>query len=96
MSISSRTAFEQNLQQAIQRMQVLPTEYRDRMTESILVQLQFLQNWVSGGYDLQAPRLDELNFGLLASKAIADIDPELEIQLINLANYIDDLIAQQS
>ncbi len=61
----------------------------DQMLLSIAAQLDFVLEWSQKGAYLDEPRLDDLNFGLMASHSVEDLDPPLAMQLYHLKGEID-------
>lgn len=90
--IKTNDQFEQELEKCIKHMSGFDASYKDRMFNSIEMQLNYLQDWSNKGFNLHDPKLLDLNFGLLAGKTFDDIDPKLCEDLIDLANYVDDML----
>lgn len=62
----------------------------DPMLKSILVQLDFLIGWSTNGADPTDNQLEKLNFGLMASHSVEELDAGLAMHLYHLAGEIDD------
>lgn len=60
----------------------------DRSLASIVKQLDFVLNWSESGADPKARELKDLNFGLIASHAVEDLDADLSIQLHLISHEI--------
>ena len=84
--------FNKELEKCIKQLSGIDPKFRDRMIESIEAQLDYLKNWSKNGCDLNDSKLNDLNFGLLAGKSIDDFDPQLGEDLVDLANYVDELL----
>ena len=91
-SVKNIIQFSEELEKRIKQLSGIDQKFRDRMIDSIEAQLDYLKNWSKNGCDLNDPKLKDLNFGLLAGKSIDDFDPQLGEDLVDLANYIDDLL----
>jgi hypothetical protein len=71
-------------------MNKLAMEYRgDTFIESIQRQLKFVYDWTRGGKRPSDENLKKLSFGVMADRAVNDIDPQLAGVLYRLANYLD-------
>jgi hypothetical protein len=82
--------FESELASAIGQMNKLAMEYRgDTFIESIQRQLKFVYDWTRGGKRPSDENLKKLSFGVMADRAVNDIDPQLAGVLYRLANYLD-------
>jgi hypothetical protein len=82
--------FESELASAIGQMNKLGMEYRgDTFIESIQRQLKFVYDWTRGGKRPSDENLKKLSFGVMADRAVNDIDPQLAGVLYRLANYLD-------
>ncbi|MGB2645373.1 MAG: immunity protein Tsi6 family protein [Candidatus Acidiferrum sp.] len=61
----------------------------DAFLQSISRQLAFVFEWTRGGKRPSDEQIKKLSFGVMASKAVDEIDPELAGELYALANYLD-------
>jgi len=61
----------------------------DAFLESIVRQLAFVFEWTRGGKRPSDEQIKKLTFGVMASKAVDELDPELANILYALANYLD-------
>lgn len=60
----------------------------DPMIGSIQRQLQYVAKWTNGGKRPAQADLDKLTFGLMASRAVDDVDRRLAQELYDLASYL--------
>jgi len=82
--------FDSLLDNAIQRMDQLRQEYpNDPMLESIQRQLGHVYRWTRAGKRPSEEQIRKLSFGVMASRAIDDLDRPLAHVLYSLANYLD-------
>ena len=82
--------FDSELAKAIGQMNKLAMEYRgDTFIESIQRQLKFVYDWTRGGKRPSEENLTKLSFGVMADRAVNDIDPQLAGVLYRIANYLD-------
>ncbi|RYD38873.1 MAG: hypothetical protein EOP87_00510 [Verrucomicrobiaceae bacterium] len=82
-------AFRDDVQAAQQGVSVYLAKYpTDRMLKSICVQLDYIIEWSEKGAWPEDPKLDKLNFGLMASHTLEALDPVLAMQLYLLSNEI--------
>lgn len=61
----------------------------DAFLQSISRQLAFVFEWTRGGKRPSDEQIKKLSFGVMASKAVDEIDPELAGELYAFANYLD-------
>lgn len=61
----------------------------DAFLQSISRQLAFVFDWTRGGKRPTDEQIKKLTFGVMASKSVDEIDPELAADLYALANYLD-------
>lgn len=61
----------------------------DAFLQSISRQLAFVFEWTRGGKRPTDDQIKKLSFGVMASKAVDEIDPQLAGELYELANYLD-------
>jgi hypothetical protein len=86
----STQAFRDDVEAAIAGVAMFVASHPgDQMLRSIKAQLAFVIDWSSGGAHLEDPRLDELNFGVMAAHAVADLDDLLPFSLYSIASEID-------
>ena len=60
----------------------------ERELLSIKLQLEALFQWTRGGAKLTLQQKGELDFGLLASRYLDDIEPDLARELCEIASYV--------
>ena len=90
MNRLSTQAFRDEVEAAKEGVSVYLSSYPDdQMLQSILAQLQYVTEWSSKGADSTDPKLEILNFGLMASHAVEELDPGLAMHLYHLAGEID-------
>jgi hypothetical protein len=56
--------------------------------QSILAQLEALENWTKGQVPLDQAKRDQLNYGQLASRYLHPIEPDLSSDLYEIADYV--------
>jgi hypothetical protein len=61
----------------------------DVFLQSISRQLAFVFEWTRGGKRPTDEQIKKLSFGVMASRAVDEFDPELAQELYRLANYLD-------
>lgn len=61
----------------------------DAFLESISRQLAFVFEWTRGGKRPTDEQIKKLSFGVMASRSVDELDPELAQELYRLANYLD-------
>lgn len=61
----------------------------DAFLQSISRQLAFVFDWTRGGKRPTDEQIKKLSFGVMASKAVDEIAPELAGELYALANFLD-------
>ena len=61
----------------------------DVFLQSISRQLAFVFGWTRGGKRPTDEQIKKLSFGVMASRAVDEFDPELAQELYRLANYLD-------
>jgi hypothetical protein len=61
----------------------------DVFLQSISRQLAFVFEWTRGGKRPTDEQIKKLSFGVMASRAVDELDPELAQELYRLANYLD-------
>jgi hypothetical protein len=82
--------FDTELGKAMGQMNKLAMEYRgDSFIESIQRQLKFVYDWTRGNKRPPDENLKKLTFGVMADRAVNDIDAELAGRLYRLANFLD-------
>jgi len=88
-NITSVSDFQRSLHEVISAAETIAAAYpRDTALQSIVKQLKATEQWTEGG---QAPTLEQkgrLNFGLLTSKYLDEIDSELAQRIYNIAEFI--------
>lgn len=62
----------------------------DPMLGSIQRQLQYVAEWTHNGKKPSDEQVKRLSFGVMASRAVDEIDQGLAQQLYRLANYLDE------
>ncbi len=89
-AIHTFPAFDALLAITMEQMSRLVTEYHgDAFLESIQRQLRFVHDWTRGGQRPTDEQLKKLSFGVMAGRAVEDIDPGIAEHLYRLANYLD-------
>ncbi len=61
----------------------------DAFLQSISRQLAFVFEWTRGGKRPTDEQIKKLSFGVMASRTVDELDPELAQELYRLANYLD-------
>jgi hypothetical protein len=61
----------------------------DAFLQSISRQLAFVYDWTRGGKRPTDDQLKKLSFGVMASRNVDELDPDLAGELYRLANYLD-------
>lgn len=61
----------------------------DAFLDSIVRQLGFVFDWTRGGKRPTDEQIKKLSFGVMGSRAVDELDPELANMLYALANYLD-------
>jgi hypothetical protein len=61
----------------------------DSFLQSISRQLAFVYDWTRGGKPPTGDQIKKLSFGVMASRSVDELDPELAGELYRLANYLD-------
>jgi len=61
----------------------------DAFLQSISRQLAFVYDWTRGGKRPADEQIKKLSFGVMASRSVDELDPELAGELYKLANYLD-------
>ena len=61
----------------------------DVFLQSISRQLAFVFEWTRGGKRPTDEQIKKLSFGVMASRVVDELDPELAQELYRLANYLD-------
>jgi hypothetical protein len=88
-SITSFQEFDQRLAKAMTGMDALIAKYPgDPALESIKKQLEALHSWTRDGKKPAQADKDKLNFGLLASRNVDELDADLARDLYALASYV--------
>jgi hypothetical protein len=89
-SIQTIADFQLLLATAVANMKQLVAEYHgDVFLESILRQLEFVSEWTRNGQRPTDAQLKKLSFGVMADRAVSDLDPKVAQDLFRLANYLD-------
>ena len=84
--------FRAMLAEAIPRMDKLSAENSDDpMLASIQRQLHFVDEWTADGKLPTQEQVKKLSFGVMASRAVDELDRPLAQVLYALANYLDHL-----
>ncbi|HTQ60595.1 MAG TPA: immunity protein Tsi6 family protein [Candidatus Solibacter sp.] len=61
----------------------------DAFLQSISRQLTFVYDWTRGGKRPPEDEIKKVSFGVMASRSVDELDPELAGELYVLANYLD-------
>jgi microcystin degradation protein MlrC len=69
--------------------QLLRTYPGDDFLESIARQLGFVFEWTRGGKRPTAEQIKKLSFGVMASRSVDELNPDLAQSLYRLANFLD-------
>ncbi len=90
MSIQSYLQFRECLARTRTEMRNFVLQYPDdRMLASIEKQLEAVDIWThNDGVPISQEQLERLNFGLLASKAVEDLDETLADELHDMSSYV--------
>lgn len=89
-AISSFAEFDTLLAQARAGMnRLILANPGDTFLASISRQLAFVFEWTRGGKRPSDEQIKKLSFGVMASRAVDELDPELANTLYVLANYLD-------
>jgi len=84
-------AFRDDVSAAKEGVEMLLKAHRDdQMLASIAAQLDFVLTWSETGADLNHPQLGDLNFGLMASHSVEDLDAELSMHLHLISHEINE------
>lgn len=88
-SIQSFAEFESRLKDAMTQMDAIIKDIPDDPAlVEIRRQLDLTSTWTQGGTEPTLAQKGDLNFGLLASKYVSDIDDKVAENLYELASYI--------
>jgi hypothetical protein len=88
--ISSFREFLTALDGAIAGMKSLIEKFPgDAFLESILRQITIVREWMQAGKWPNSEERRKLSFGVMASKAVDELDPDLAQLLYRIANFID-------
>jgi len=88
-SIASFEEFDRILQQARADIAGLHAEVPDdQPLHSVHLQLEALHNWTRDGRQPTQDEKDRLNFGLIASRNLDDLCPDVCSVLYKLASYV--------
>jgi hypothetical protein len=88
-NIGSVAEFLQKLQGVIVDVKNVTSDYpTDTALQSILKQLEATEQWTRGGQPLSLEQKGRLNFGLLTSKYLDEIDSDLAQRIYNIAEFI--------
>ncbi len=86
----SFSQFNSLLEEAISRMDQIVQKYPDDpMLQSIKRQVRYVHEWTRNGRRPSKDQVRKLSFGVMASRAVDDIDRHLAQTLYSLANYLD-------
>jgi hypothetical protein len=81
--------FQTTLAEAIPGMRKVLEDYPDdRALKSILLQLEALKQWTANDVPPTLEQKGRLNFGLLASKFLDEVDRGLAEKIYELANFL--------
>ena len=87
--LKSYAEFDEALGDARSRLDRLSGEHpEERPLESIKKQLEALHSWTRDGKKPAQTQKDSLNFGLLASRHVDDLDFDLSNQLHELQSWV--------
>ena len=86
--ISSYAEFERRLKDALAHIDDVAREMPEREILSIQKQLYALDQWTSHGAKPTQDQKDSLNFGLLASRYLDDVDQPLAQELYSIASFV--------
>lgn len=88
-SIASVAEFERRLEKARERASALAASMpEEAQLASIARQLDALHGFTQGGREPTQDEKDRLNFGLLASRFMSDVDDDLAGELYELASFV--------
>jgi hypothetical protein len=89
--IKDYVEFRSVLEQSITDIEELSKQFpEDEMIASIKRQLAKVHFWTHGGRQVSKEDAAKLSFGVMAGKAVDDINSAMALQLYRIANYIDD------
>jgi len=89
-AIRNFAEFDSQLAEARVGMNDLLQKYPgDDFLESIARQLGFVYDWTRGGKRPAADQLKKLSFGVMASRAVDELNSDLAQTLYRLANFLD-------
>lgn len=86
--IQSVPELQRRLAAVIPRVEVVAQATPERAIRSIALQLEALARWTEDGEPPTQEQKDRLNFGLLASRHLDDLDPELAAELYDIASWV--------
>lgn len=86
--IQSVPELQRRLAAALPRVQAIAAAEPERALASIALQLEALAGWVKDGAAPTQEQKDRLNFGLLASRHLDDLDPDLAAELYDIASWV--------
>lgn len=86
--ITSVAEFQRRLHDAIARLVPVVAQVPERELLSIQKQLEALESWTKGGQKPTQAQKDELNFGLLASRYLDEIDQKLAQELYSISSWV--------
>jgi hypothetical protein len=88
-SIQTQVEYYLQLRDAIFDMKrVVSQNPGDKELLSIQMQLEATEQWTRGGKAPTLAQKGQLNFGLLASKYLHDIEPDLASRIYEIASYV--------
>jgi hypothetical protein len=89
-AITSVSDFGAALAEARGQMNNLAMKYPgDDFLDSIVRQLAFVFEWTNGGHRPTDEQIKKLSFGVMASRAVHELDPNLAELLYALADFLD-------
>ena len=89
-SFATDKEFQSSLRDALSKIVGLTQEYpEDAFIQSIHRQLLAVSGWIESGSHPSNEQLGKLSFGVMASRAVDELDPELAHMLYRLANHLD-------
>ena len=86
--IQSVPELQRRLAAALPRAQAVAAATPERALASIALQLEALAGWTRDGAPPTQDQKDRLNFGLLASRHLDDLDPDLAAELYDIASWV--------
>lgn len=87
--IQSFAEFDANLGQAMAGINKLVLQTPgDSFLESIQRQLKFVYDWTRGGRRPADEQIQQLSFGVMATRAVDDLDSDLGLILHRLSSYL--------